>query len=94
MHTPPPPLTLGEDPRQFVFFFFWWILVILPGHTTHGRLVTFVFLPGLVRLWKDTPLFPWLEMVWHAWPRRTARARVLGHFLVSFSCLMDAWLRL
>lgn len=22
MHTPPPPLTLGEDPRQFVFFFF------------------------------------------------------------------------
>lgn len=83
MHNPPNARRRSETVCLF-FFFLVDFLGYTPGTHDAWEAGHFVFLSGLVRLWKDTPLFPWLEMVWHAWPRRTARARVLGHFWFPF----------
>lgn len=94
MHPPPPPLTLGEDPRQFVLFFLVDFLGYTPRAHDAWEAGHFCFPSWAGSVVERYPPLPLAGMVWHAWPRRTARAWVLGHFLVSFSCLMDAWLRL
>lgn len=90
--TPPNARQSSETVCLFFRLFFSWLYS--RGHTMHGRLDTTFFFSfsGLVRLWKDTPLFPWLVR-WACMGRDGPRARVLGHFVflfLSHGCMVTA----
>jgi len=86
-----PPLTLGRDPRQFVFFWIFFLVILPVAYDAREAGRCFLFWAGSVV--ERYPPLPLAGMAgWHAWAA-TDRARVLGHFVflfLSHGCMVTA----
>lgn len=93
MHNPPNARRRSETVCLF-FFFFWWIfLVILPGHTTHGRLDTLFSFLGWFGCGKIPPSslgWKWFGMHGRDGPRAPGSWVIFGFLFLSHGCMVTA----